>query len=368
MASGAVSHIALLLPELEAGGAQRAMLLLARKFVDKGHRVDLVLLRATGPLLSVVPPAVRVVDLAKGRQSLAQSAFAIASTSRLMSWIRLEHPDALLSTITGANLVALVARRLARIPLRLVIREAAPVNRIGSRMRLVAMRWLYPQADAIIALTPTMAKDLVQHIGVSPTRIHCIPNPVDTAFVHEQARAPLAHAWLHEKCLPVIVSVGRLVPEKDFGTLLRAFSLLSQVFPARLVIVGEGPERATLEELTTRLGTADRVQLIGFDLNPWRWIARADLFVLSSRSEGSPNALIEALVLGVPSIVTEYDGSVRDLASRHHMSVVPTGKPETLACAMEDMLRTPSNRKGVIAEDMTRAIGDYLAALACAGL
>jgi hypothetical protein len=146
-----MSHIALLLPELEAGGAQRVMLLLAREFVARGHRVDLVLLQATGPLLDSLPDGVTLVDLG-ARNHFGQMGFFFSSSFGLARWLRQERPDVLLSSITGANLAALFARKMVRASLRVVIREAVTLKNVGSTLRLGAMRWLYPQADAVIAV------------------------------------------------------------------------------------------------------------------------------------------------------------------------------------------------------------------------
>lgn len=360
-----MSHIALLLPELEAGGAQRVMLLLAREFAARGHRVDLVLLCAAGPLLSAVPEGVHRVDLAARSHGLGQLGFSLSSIWRLAAWMKQERPDAMLSTITGANLVGLVARKIAGVPLRLVIRETVTLNNVTSALRLWAMRWLYPQADAVIALSVVMAEELTQQLCVSTTRIHCIANPVDAAYVREQSRQPLTHPWLDDDGLRVVISAGRLVPQKDYPTLLRAFAMTTQEALARLIIVGEGPEHPILEQLMMELKIANRVHLVGFDPNPWRWMARADLFVLSSKFEGRPNALLEALAVGLPAVVTEYDASVRDMAQQYRFATVRIGDSATLARQIFKQLAKPREiTMNVTHVEDTAA--DYLEALGCA--
>jgi len=360
-----MSHVALLLPDLELGGAERVMLLLAREFAARGHHVDLVLLRASGPLLTSIPEGVRLVDLAAQSHGFGQLGFSLSSVRRLAAWLKRERPDALLSTITGANFVAVLARKMAGIPLRLVIRVAGSVKFVSSALRLSAMRWLYPQADAVIALNPIMAEDLVERIGVPISRAHCIPNPLDTTFIREQGQAPITHPWLDNQQLRVVLAVGRLVPEKDYVTLLRAFALLPQNLFAHLIIIGEGSERAVLERLSKKLGIAERVQLVGLDVNPWRWMARADLFVLSSRWEGYPNVLFEALVFGLPAVVTEYDASVNDLAARYNFAVVPVAEPPALAKALEAMLREGMlPDKCIPCNETSDAVEKYLGVLA----
>lgn len=356
-------HVVLLLPELEAGGAQRVMLLLAREFAARGHRVDLVLLQATGPLLAEIPDNVRLVDLAARTHGLGQLGFTLSSIRRLGAWLRRERPDALLSTITGANLVAILARRAAGIPLRLAIREAVTLENHTSTVRRRAMRWLYPRADAVIALTEVMAAQLVRDLAVPSGRIHCIPNPVDAKRILARGSEPLAHPWLEDPNIKVVISAGRLIPQKDYTTLLRAFALLPPEVPTRLIIVGEGPERPRLEALATELGIGTRIHLPGFDANPWRWMARADLFVLSSLWEGHPNALLEALTLGLPAISTEYDPSVREMSEVGRPDLVAPADPKQLAEHIQRALvkpNIPAERRH--ARD-GKAIDAYLAAL-----
>ncbi len=360
-----MSHIALLLPELEAGGAQRVMLLLAREFIARGHRVDIVLLSSAGPLLNSVPEGASLVDLKARGYGFGGLGFALSSVLRLTTWIKQERPDVLLSTINGANLVALLAQKLSAMPLRVVVREAASVKSINSNFRLRAMCRLYPQADAIIALSSVMVEDLIRVVGVSESRIHCIANPVDVAYIQEQSQAPLAHPWLDDGRLRVVLSVGRLIPQKDYATLLRSFALLPKEINARLIIVGEGPERRKLELLAIELKISDIVQFVGFDANPWRWTARANLFVLSSCSEGYPNVLLETLAIAVPVVATEYDASVIDLSERYGFKVVPQGKARVLAQAIESQLSSDSLQRYSLADDMEHVVANYLGVLGC---
>ncbi len=336
--SADMSHVVLLLPELEAGGAQRVMLMLAREFTVRGHRVDLVLMCATGALLKEIPEGVCLVDLGAWNHGFGRLGLSMSSVRRLARWVKQERPDVLMSTITGANLVALLARKLAGVSLRLVIREAVTLKNVGSVLRLRAMRWLYPQAVAVVALSPFMRDELVARIGVSSERISCIANPVDVDFIRKQAQASIDHPWLNDDRIQVVVAVGRLITQKDYGALLRAYALIpKEEGLVHLIVVGEGPERPMLERLAADLGIAERVDLVGFDANPWRWLWSADLFVLPSRWEGHPNALLEAMVLGVPVVVSEYDASVFGIFSgfqKYPHCVVNVGDPEMMSEAI----------------------------------
>jgi glycosyltransferase involved in cell wall biosynthesis len=335
-----MSRIALLIPDLEAGGAQRVMLILARKFVSEGHQVDLVVLRASGPLQSDVPPNVSLVKLNAAPNYLGALGFGLSSIRRLGAWLKRAHPDAMLSTISGTNLAAIIARRLSGLPVRLVIRQSGSVRQSGSTLRHALLRLLYPYADAVIALTPAMARDIANKLRVPSKKVHCLVNPIDPTMLLNLSEAPIGHPWFDDHACPVIIAVGRLVPEKDYETLLHAFAILAGKVACRLFIVGDGPEQSRLVRLAHELQIEHSVEFFGFDQNPWRWMARAKSFVLSSRFEGMPNSALEATFLGLPIVITDYDLSF-ELSTKSNVLVVPSGDPQSLADALEKSLTLP---------------------------
>ena len=359
-----MSNIALILPDLVAGGAQRVMLMLAREFVARGHRVDLVLLQAEGQLQSSVPQGVRLVDLRSRTRLLGSPGFAVRAIVRLANWLRKEHPDSVLSTVTGTNIATVLAWKLAGARPRLVLREVNALRNVNSRIRLWAMRLLYRRADAVIALTQPMEEELADIVGVPRKKLFRIPNPVDHDHILAQSRAPVEHPWLVHKDIPIIISVGRLVPAKDHATLLEAFARVVQKRPARLLILGEGPERNSIEALIHELGLAACVALVGFDPNPWRWMARADLYVLSSLWEGHPNSLLEAVTLDCPALVTTYDYSVGEMASRLGLSTVEPDNPIAMADKINEQLHFRGGRlSGVKPPTLKLLCDEYLLAL-----
>lgn len=336
-----MTNITLLLPDLEAGGAERVMLTIARELVVRGHQVSLVLFRATGPLLTLIPRGVQLVDLGVHTYGFGNLGFAISSIVRLKRWLKQAHPDVVLSTITGTNLVALLARKLAHLPIKIVIREAVTLKNVRGKLRLYAMRWLYPQADSVVVLTNVMANEIVTKLGVTRLKVHCIPNPIDVDFIYSQSLIPIQHHWLDDDNLKIIIAVGRLATQKDFPTLLAAFSMLQHDPSVRLIIIGEGPERKKLEHIADKLGISKHILLLGFESNPWRWMSRANLFVLSSIWEGYPNVILEAIALGLPVVVSEYDSSIHDLfidIPNYPRRIVTAGEPEQMYIAIKDML------------------------------
>lgn len=238
--------VALFLPSLRGGGAERVMVNLARGFSEKGLEVDLVLAKAEGPYLSEVPAGVRVIDLHSSR--------VLASLPGLVRYLRRERPQAILSTLDHANIVALWARKLARVPNRLVVRVATNLSQSASntssaRGRLMPrlIHKFYPWADAVVAISQGVADDLVKTARLSRERIQVIYNPVVTPEILEKAEEPLNHPWFAPGEPPVILSAGRLTKQKDYPTLIRAFALVRRERPARLMILGEGEERPKLE-------------------------------------------------------------------------------------------------------------------------
>ncbi|MER2531027.1 MAG: glycosyltransferase [Candidatus Competibacter sp.] len=339
-----MTHIALFLPDLKGGGAERVVLMLAKYFVGQNHQVDLVLARGEGELLPLVPSMVRLVDL-RVRMFFGwkQLSLALLATVQLVKYFRYEKPDVLLSTLTGANLAAVLARMLTigHNP-KLVLREAVTLRNLRSMSRLYLMRWLYPKADALIVLTEVMREELIKDIGLMPKIIFCIPNPVDRDFIWSQATENLEHPWFSSENLPVILGIGRLSVQKDFATLIHAFAQVNFKCKARLVILGEGELREELESLVRELDLEKDVLLPGFVVNPYRWLSRARVLVLPSLWEGYPNVVLEALALGKSVVITNYDASVKILASQSdNITITPIADPDAMAGTIVDILNAP---------------------------
>jgi glycosyltransferase involved in cell wall biosynthesis len=207
------------------------------------------------------------------------------------------------------------------------------------------MRWSYPWADGIVAVSQGVADDLAQQIGIPRERIQVILNPIVTPELQRKAKAPLEHPWFSPGQPPVVLAVGRLHPQKDYPTLLEAFAQVRQARPARLLILGEGGERSRLEALIHQLGLEEDVSLPGFVENPFAYMSHASVFVLSSRWEGLPTVLIEALYCGAPLVATDCPSGPREiLANGQYGRLVPVSDVRALAKAVEVTLDgdTPS--------------------------
>ncbi len=333
------TKLAIYLPSLGCGGAERSMLKLAHGLALKGYALDLVLGKAEGLHLAEVASDVHLVDLKASR--------TLASLPALVGYLRRERPAALLSAMNFANIVALWARSLARVDVRLVVREhntlsVAQRNAVDLRSRLIPLliKCFYPLADGIVAVSHGVADDLVRTAGLRRQDIHVIYNPLGITELRRLAELPVDHPWFGPDQPPVVLATGRLRAQKDYPTLIRAFARVRSVDNCRLLILGDGPDRPKLEALIRELSLEADVGLPGFVENPYPYMARASVFVLSSRWEGLPTVLLEALACGVPVISTDCPSGPREiLAGGKYGLLVPTQDVAALAEAMRIALR-----------------------------
>lgn len=330
-------RIALYLPSLVGGGAEQVTVTLANELAERGFAVDLVLADASGPYLKEVSPAVRIVDLDAGR--------VLFSLPALVRYLRRERPRALLSGLHHANVVAVWAVRRARTPTVLVVAEHNTLTASSAyrRRRIPSMPWLmrraYPRADAVVAVSKGVADDLAATLGLPRERVHVIYNPIVTDELLAMSRAPVDHPWCADGAPPMILAVGRLTEQKDFPTLIHAYARLRRRRSVRLVILGEGEARGELEDLIARLGLAEDVYLPGFVDNPFAWMRQARLFALSSRWEGLPSVLIQAMACGTQVVSTDCpSGPAEILEGGRWGRLVPVGDAEALAAALDAAL------------------------------
>ncbi len=333
-------RIALFLPSLEGGGAERAMLGLARGLTQRGFPVDMVLVKAHGPYLNMLPTRVRLIDL-KARRTMA-------ALLPLLRYLRHEHPSILVSTLPHANVIALLAKRLCAGQLPVVVRRANTFTPeyahagFKDRTTLRLEKYLLPSANAVVAISCEMASDLKWSVPRIAPLVQIIHNPVVWPDHATRAEIPVAHPWFGVQGVPVILSVGRLVAIKGYAILLRAFAELVQSRPARLVVLGEGPERHSLTALARSLAIMHTVDFPGFQPNPFAYMARANVFVLSSIYEGFANVLVEAMACGTPVVSTDCPGSPREILEDGRWGdLVPVNDSSALANALLDTLDHP---------------------------
>lgn len=394
-------RIAVLLPSLEGGGAERSMLTLVKGFLAQGRSVDLVLCQAKGAYLAEIPAGASMIELVAtgGLQSRLIAArgnpgdtFALLrpvllapkiakEISRLRSlqqYIENHRPDVILSAMTYANLIALWAKHMSAsdVPVvvseRVVLSTYCSVTSIYQKWRLrylpQVVRRTYPRANAVVAVSSHVADDLVTTIGLNQQSVTTLHNPIVDDTLRAHAQQALAHPWFAPCAAPVILAVGRLTEQKDFATLLRAFALVRAKREVRLIILGEGRLREPLQKLAKTLGIAADIQLPGFVDNPFQYMARASVLVLSSQYEGLPGVLIQALACGCPVVSTDCPGGSREILEDGKIgALVAVGDAQGMAQAVLSQLDNPTPKDVLLrrAEDFSveRGVSNYLALL-----
>ncbi len=386
-------HVAFVVSDLNSGGVQRMTSLLAEGLAAQGARVDLVLCNPQGALKEQIAPTVRMVPLERSNPIAARLAalradprgfaaylrplitikYASSTLGYLPSlarYLRQAKPDSMYTATTYMNIEAVLARRLAGVPTRLVIGDRShfssgkPRKAWRQRHLVAAMRRTYPQADVITAVSRGVAEDIARSVGIARDAITTLHNPTITPDFADKASRPVDHPWFADGAPPVLLSVGRTTAQKDFATLLRAFARIRAARPARLAIVGETNQKQSvrLHALASELGVQDDFALLGYQSNPLPYIARAAVFVLSSLYEGLPNVLIEALACGTPVVSTDCpSGPDEILDGGTYGILVPVADDAALAAAIMATLDNPPERTYL---EGRAAMFDYRTAIA----
>jgi glycosyltransferase involved in cell wall biosynthesis len=275
-------------------GVDRAMQHLLPELARRGYQVDLLHVRKHGPYLGKPQQGLNIIDLG--------TRHTYSSLPRLVKYLRREKPDVMLADKDRVNRTALLARFIARVPKRLILSSGTTIS-IDLQNRSPFERWLqrfsmgklYPFADKVIVTSEGVADDMSDYTGLDRRHIQVVPSPViPDHLLQEQLPTP-DHPWFAEHSVPIILGVGELCSCKDFETLLRAFQLLRQKRPCRLMILGRGKRRDSLLQLADELDIAENVELPGFVDSPYAYLAHADLFAFTSRWEGLGFVVIEAL-------------------------------------------------------------------------
>lgn len=334
--------VLLFIPSLGGGGAERVTVTLANGLAERGLTVELVVGFAKGPNLANVSPKVNLINLNARR--------VLWSLLPLAGCFRRTRPKAILSAMGHANIIAVIARKLALVDSKLLVAEHTNVaaswsesRSVLSKMVYILRRWAYPKADKVIAVSKGVGEGLIALYSLKPDHVITIYNPVITPELLVKSQESIDHHWFREGEPPVIISVGRLIAAKDYFTLIRAFSKVRKFVKCRLVILGEGELRPDLEGLVEALELNEDVILPGFVDNPYAWMAQSSLFVLSSRREGLPTVLIEAMACGTPVISTDCpSGPFEILEGGKWGGVVPMGDESSLSKKILEVLNSSS--------------------------
>lgn len=341
------------------GGAERVISTLLRHLDHSRYECHLALAQDGQAYLENVPPAVMRHQLRVSRMR-----YALPGIVRLVWRIR---PQTILTTVSYLNVMLISARPLLPRGIRLILREAttpsAFIQKDTNHPRLWSWfyRHLYPRAEKIICPADSVVEDMAVHLGIAREKLVRIYNPVDTHWLRQLAAA---QPNPYQGNGPHLVVAGRLRKEKGIDLLLDAMPSVVQRFPGvRLAVLGEGPDEVKLKTQAARLGIAQQVDFLGFQESPWSYFGNADLFILPSRFEGMPNALLECLALGTPAVATDCPGGLREIQQAvGSMDLVPVEDAATLAAAIISALCKPAEYQKPVAATLDKFDPQQIAA------
>jgi glycosyltransferase involved in cell wall biosynthesis len=398
------ARISFLLDNLTGGGAEKVILNLARGFARRGHQVDLLVCKVEGVLSNSIPAGVNLVPLESTSPvrgllcamkadpaGVRQILGAVVNSRKapkgfkyipaIAEHLKANRVDVLLSALPKSNINAVLAKYCCKANTRVVV--GAHINlstqisesRSRGKNRLQHLRPViqrcYRRADAVVAVSKGVEKDIVQCLGLDPEKVTTIYNPIEMPELETMSREPLDHPWFESGAAPVILGVGRFVPQKDFPLLVRAFAKVRQRRNVRLMLLGgdeasgaQCEHRKELLALADRLGVREDLKMPGFKVNPYPYLRKASVFVLSSRYEGFGNVVVEALLTGCSVVSTDCpSGPAEILRNGEFGRLVPVNDETALADAICDTLDSPKSKEFLQARgrvfSVERAVESY---------
>lgn len=343
-----MKKIAFFHPYFAFGGVEKTNLRLAKYFIEHGYQIDFLALSFSEHLQKEMDElGINRVTLKAKRTSSA--------IPELKSYMKEEQKKGKLTFISCqnfANLITIFAIPRNREHLKVIVSERlhpAEFDFHGKgkkgKLILALMKKFYKKADVIVANSKETADELARITGEETKYIY---NPTLSGNYMARAEEAVEKSWFHED-VPVIISVGRLSKEKGFDTLIKAFEKVQKEIDCRLVIIGDGPLKDELEELAENLGVAEMVWMPGYDSNPYKYVRKADVFVLSSLFEGLPNTLIEALAVGTPCVATNCKSGPKEiLLNGEGGYLVDVCDEDAMAEALIKTLREPEKTKAML--------------------
>ncbi|MED4079848.1 glycosyltransferase [Halalkalibacterium halodurans] len=327
----------LLVPNLNGGGAEKVILTLFKEIqkYDSNIEVYLITVNKVGSLVKQLPENSNLIDLGIDRIRRAPRPLI-----KVLNEIR---PDTILSTLTGMNLLLLMIRPFLKGSPKIVVRETnPPSSKFRSTKIKLLYRIFYRFADKIIGISEGVSSDVTEYAAISKEKVVTIYNPIDIKDIRTKAQHYTGNDWLDKKDTLVILAIGRLVEQKDFTTLIKAFAKLRQTLDCKLVILGEGPEKDSLLQLTYELNVNKYVLFQGFVDNPYAYLEKSDLFVLSSKWEGFGLVIAEALATKTPIVSTNCMGAPAEILEYgRYGELVEPGDFLGMSEAMHNMIINP---------------------------
>jgi len=369
-------RIAFLLDSLSGGGAEKVMLTLAEGFANRGYIVDLLVCKMKGALLEIIPSNVTVIPLAPspalssniyalcvGKTSLSDMAslwcrirkvpFTFRYLRAISRYIIENRPAALLAALPKSSVNAVLAKHISGVSTRILVGVHSNhtfLLRDGGEAHMQGLvKSIYPRADVLVAVSHGVASDIASIINVDREKVTTIYNPIPGLEISKRSIEPAGHPWFDSGTIPVILGIGRFSAEKNFPLLLKAFAMVRRKRPVRLVLLGgddtsQDQRRLKMDLMAQaeQLDVSDAVDMPGFTSNPFAYLSKASVFVLSSRYEGFGNVLVEAMLCGCPVVSTDCpSGPAEILDNGKYGELVPVDDDRALADAIFRTLDNP---------------------------
>lgn len=324
-------HIAIFIPTLAGGGAEKAMLSLAEGLLSRGYMVDLLIKQKYGALISDIPDSLNVINF---------NVPVMRNTLRpLRQYIKKKKPDVLISALNLSNLVAILGTRMLKRKPRVIITVHGLISReeviYQKLLDRVLFGFFFPQADRIVGVSEVCVQDMISYLHLPESKVKVIYNPILDAEFDLKVDQPFRIDRLLEENKKIILNIGRLEPVKDHYTLLQAFKLIRNNFDARLIILGEGPLEGQIRDWVKKMDLIDQVLLPGYVQNLPPIFSKADLLVNASLRESFSNVIVEAMACGCPIVSTACGGPEEILDYGNFGHLVPIGDAQSMAIAIE---------------------------------
>lgn len=353
------AKIAFFLPSLEPGGAERNVVNLLKELDRENYEPSLVLAEKRGEFIKEVPKDVLIVDL--------NTSCSLWLFLKLRRYFQKEKPELFISTFPRFNIINLLAKIFSQTKTKIILTEQTTISLLSVTAKTWARRlmarfflpflvkFLYPQAKAIVCVSKGVAKDLIKIVPLE-NKIRVIYNPVVDTRIDKLTKTPVNHSWFSNPEIPVILAVGRLIKAKDYPNLLRAFNKVLEKREARLVILGKGPEKEKLKNMAQNLDISKNVAFLGFQKNPYKYMKRATVFALSSFREGFGHVIVEAMACGLPVVSTDCPSGPGEIIEQGKNGIlVPVGDERILAEAILKVLNNSSLSQKLSQEGKKRA-------------
>ena len=342
--------IVFFIPTLGGGGAERNIINFIKNFDKEKFSISLVLGEKKGELISEVPKDISVIDL--GTVNSLKIFF------RLIKYFQTTEADIFISTFPRFNIISLLAKFFSKPKTKIIVVEQSTISllplvaktfidRIISRFCLpYFVKLIYPMADAIVCVSQGVADDLSKFIPDQKNKIKVIYNPITNDRIYRMAKEPVGHPWFSDSKIPIVLSVGRLIGAKDYPNFLQAAKMVLQKRTARFVVLGDGAQKIKLENMAYKLGISENVAFLGFQKNPYKYMNKADILVLSSFKEGFGNVIVEAMACGTPVISTNCkSGPSEIIKNKENGILVPIRDPKALSKAILELLNNSPLRQ-----------------------